>query len=287
MYLSDRGQRIGHIFAGIVERVAAFVAAEIVFVLPPLVELIRTLRAGIDLLKQDQVRIGGAEDVLDAGHILTHLLLGFRVDALAAVHEEVRVAAEPAVAGVEGQDAQRLPRHGLRGLIIAAGSSLGMSRAVFDDRQMTQHAAHDERNGQKHDHDPFGRFQRDPCPARHGLSLFFLFARFSRRLRRQLLRLHRRIDARRRAVELRPRGSGGSLLFLFKLFQFFHGARLLWFLFFIIACFCRVRKRNSQSRFIILCFDGSRRKMFHFLYCGHEIFVFCCRSCNFAKKMVK
>ena len=148
--LTDRlRQRIRHIFAGIVQGIAALVATEIIFVLQPLVHVKAAVGIRIHLLQQQNVAVGTGKNALDPQHIGFDLLLGLRIDTGSAVHKEVRILAQGTVAGIKAHDAQLSALHGSSCAVSAALCQLRMGRRILCHGQVAYqpHRQHNNRQG--------------------------------------------------------------------------------------------------------------------------------------------
>ena len=225
MYLAYGRQRIRHISAGIVQRIAAFIVPQIIFILSPLVELEGALRAGIHLLQEKNIRVGGAKHGLYAEHILSDQLLGRRIDAFPAVHEEVRFPSEGAVARVERQNPQRPRGNGLIRIIVAPLRIFGIRRTVLGDRQIAHCEARYQRHGQQDKKNPFHNLQSQPQIVQVPLRLFLPqgFLRRGLFLRRGFLRRFFYRNCRRRGLRNRFKDPRGAVV----LREIFFGRRLL------------------------------------------------------------
>ena len=163
--LADGGQGIGHKVAGVVQCVGTGkhivpISTEPVPVLPGLIHAVAAPGAGVHLLEKIHIRILAAQEIHDAAEIGAALC--FRgLDALAAVHEKVRLSAQTGVSGVQGQDLHRVP-HGHRPVLTGGfhGDVLHRRGFILPHRQ-PQHQGHGrQQNDPQQDQYPFSDF---PC----------------------------------------------------------------------------------------------------------------------------
>ena len=107
-----------------------------------LIDIIAAVRIKVHLLEKVDVRVLTRQLAEDAVHVLPDDLLAFRTHHAAAVHKKILIAAQPAVAGVEGEHIQPLA-HAY--VVAARGLSylqqLDVVRPVLCKRQITRQPA--------------------------------------------------------------------------------------------------------------------------------------------------
>ena len=122
-------------------------------VLPPLVHVEAAGGIVVDLLQHDKIRVGLAQNALDADHVVRHDALGLRVHGRAAVHEEIGVLAQPAVAGVEGEQLDVGCGELLRRADRSRLGDLGIGGVILRDGQIAQQTADQNRKRQRDGND--------------------------------------------------------------------------------------------------------------------------------------
>ena len=124
----------------------------------PFVRAVAAVGGGVHLLQEQQVRVQPGEGLADAFQILGHPLPVRRIDAGAAVHEEIGVISQGAVAEIPGDEGQGLRRFDAGGDAVIGDEGFLIRGAVFRDSQDAQGQDEDQHKPEQNQAEDFQSF---------------------------------------------------------------------------------------------------------------------------------